>query len=397
MDALNAFLKEFLPDRDVMEAFVSISGSDLSEILNRLSLNLEENKAGLGYLNLLFIAAELLLLQKEDSTNLKLALIEELEAHLHPQAQLRLIEFLQKNSDTGQFILSSHSTTLASSIKLEHLIVCQGDQVFPMGYENTKLSKGDYGFLERFLDATKANLFFARGVILVEGDAENILLPTVAEIIDRPLYRYGVSIVNVRSTAFLRFSRIFLRKNRDDMNIPVAIVTDMDVYPAVYKEKWKKNNPDEIPNLKKEKLEKIGIKYCSGTDKIRAFIASNWTLEYDIARSKLRHPFYRAVLIAKKIKNNDDYECTKEKFKKEIKAPAMNFFEKQKSQKATNDQTAFAIYEPFLKDEASKVVTAQYFAQFLRTRREAVKEIIETDPNWKYIIDAIYHVTASPD
>ena len=39
----------------------------------------------------------------------------------------------------------------------------------------TGLEKGDYLFLQRFLDSTKANLFFAKGVIMVEGDAENIL------------------------------------------------------------------------------------------------------------------------------------------------------------------------------------------------------------------------------
>lgn len=38
------------------------------------------------------------------------------------------------------------------------------------------MKPADYNFLERFLDATKANLFFARGVIMVEGDAENLLI-----------------------------------------------------------------------------------------------------------------------------------------------------------------------------------------------------------------------------
>ena len=41
----------------------------------------------------------------------------------------------------------------------------------------------------------------------VEGDAEAILLPTIAKIINRPLAKYGVSIVNVGSTAFLRYSK----------------------------------------------------------------------------------------------------------------------------------------------------------------------------------------------
>lgn len=79
-----------------------------------------------------------------------------------------------------QFILSTHSITLASKIKLANLIVLKGKEAFPMSSEYTKMTPDDYNFLERFLDATKANLFFARGLILVEGDAENLLVPAIA-------------------------------------------------------------------------------------------------------------------------------------------------------------------------------------------------------------------------
>ena len=56
--------------------------------------------------------------------------------------------------------------------------------------------------------------FFAKGVIMAEGDAENLLLPVLAEILGYPLEKYGISIVNVGSTAFLRYSRIFIKKRR---------------------------------------------------------------------------------------------------------------------------------------------------------------------------------------
>ena len=64
-------------------------------------------------------------------------------------------------------------------------------------------------FLERFLDATKANLFFAKGLIMVEGDAENLLIPAIAQLIGKNLYQYGVSVVNVGSTAYKRYVNIF--------------------------------------------------------------------------------------------------------------------------------------------------------------------------------------------
>ena len=99
----------------------------------------------------------------------------------------------------------------------KNLIVIKNGNAYPMGSEYTKLEKGDYYFLERFLDSTKANLFFANGIILVEGDAENILLPIIAKKIGKNLSDYGVSIVNVGSVAVLRYSKIFLRKRLSSM------------------------------------------------------------------------------------------------------------------------------------------------------------------------------------
>ncbi len=93
--------------------------------------------------------------------------------------------------------------------------MCFNSNVYSLDSGSTALSEDDYQFLERFLDATKTNLFFAKGVIIVEGDAENILIPTLAELLDRPLYKYGVSIVNVGSTALLRFANIFKRKDEN--------------------------------------------------------------------------------------------------------------------------------------------------------------------------------------
>ena len=74
---------------------------------------------GLGTLNRLFMAAELLHLNKEDWHGLRLGLVEELEAHLHPQAQMQVIEALQKH-DQIQIILSTHSPNLASKVRLEN-------------------------------------------------------------------------------------------------------------------------------------------------------------------------------------------------------------------------------------------------------------------------------------
>ena len=79
---------------------------------------------------------------------------------------------------------------------------------------------------------TKSNLFFAKAVLIVEGDAENILLPTVAELLGKPFENYGVSIVNVGSTAYARYAKIFQRKDPSRwIPIRVMCVRDLDLWP----------------------------------------------------------------------------------------------------------------------------------------------------------------------
>ena len=231
---INSFLREhFLLNGDPRNAEVKLTGGELTEILRLLDLIMEGNKSGLGTLNLLCIAAEMLLFNNQKK-GLKLALVEELEAHLHPQYQLRLIEYISSQQKNEQFILSTHSITLASKIKLASLIVLKGTVALPMSPEYTLMKPADYKFLERFLDATKANLFFARGLIMVEGDAENLLIPAIAQLIGRNLYKYGVSVVNVGSTAYKRYVNIFKRKDGKSFGMPIAVVSDLEVRALEY-------------------------------------------------------------------------------------------------------------------------------------------------------------------
>ena len=225
---INTFLKKhFLLNGDPRIAQIKLTGGELTEILRLLDLIMEGNKSGLGTLNLLCIAAEMLLFNNQKK-GLKLALVEELEAHLHPQYQLRLIDYISSQQNNEQFILSTHSITLASKIRLENLIVLKDKEAYPMSAAYTMMTPADYKFLERFLDATKANLFFAKGLIMVEGDAENLLIPAIAELMGKHLHKHGVSIVNVGSTAYKRYVSIFKRKDGKTFDMPISVVSDLD-------------------------------------------------------------------------------------------------------------------------------------------------------------------------
>jgi putative ATP-dependent endonuclease of OLD family len=289
-DKIDKYIRTFYSEINSTE--IKVAEGSLKKILEALELSLKGKiNPGLGTLNRLFMASELIHLSKENWDGIRLGLIEELEAHLHPQAQMQIIETLQAD-DTIQLILTTHSPNLASKVKLENLIICNNNIAFPMGgTQYTKLEEANYVFLQRFLDVTKANLFFAKGIIMVEGWAEEILLPSLArklkssKIIEKDLTEAGVSIVNVGSIAFLGYSRIFLRNKEPYMNIPVAIVKDVDV--RAYQKKdddYQKIDEDTFLADTADKIMADEEKFNEQI--VRVFNAPKWTLEYSIYKSK---------------------------------------------------------------------------------------------------------------
>lgn len=300
----------------------------LRGILEKLELSIHtDTNPGLGTLNRLFMATELVHLNKKDWPGLRVGLVEELEAHLHPQAQMQIIEAFRVENGL-QVVLTTHSPNLASKVRLDELILCSTSNVFPMGAPHTKLAPEDYQFLEWFLDVTKANLFFARGVILVEGWAEEILLPAIADamkasgLIKKGLTESGVSIVNVGSTAFLRYAKIFGRKNAPEvMKVPVSVITDVDV--AEYSREtdgtktkggktvwiYKQEDQAQVRKHSIDKIENIRQEFDDGY--VKSFVAPRWTLEYSLLQSPLFSDMFQSVF--KEVHPGiDENDCEKE-------------------------------------------------------------------------------------
>lgn len=305
-DKIDGYIKAFYGTKNETE--FNATSNDIKSILEKLTLLLQnEPNPGLGTLNRLFMAAELLHLNKLNWTGLRLGLVEELEAHLHPQAQMQVIEALQKQGGI-QLILTTHSPNLASKLKLENLIICNNGNAFPMGDAFTKLAHQNYKFLEKFLDTTKANLFFAKGVILVEGWAEEILIPSLAKAIGINLTEKGVSVVNIGHTGFDHYANIYLRKSEPYITIPVAVVTDSDI------RDYEKNGDDykkrDAATVLNEATQKISDIKGKTEQNVKYFPTPNWTLEYALFKSNsLKTTFEKAVkLIHSGTKWDSDFE-----------------------------------------------------------------------------------------
>ena len=316
-DIIDRFVHAFLSENYSSE--LSISDPTIRSILEKVSVGFGgAGNLGLGSMNRLFMATELLHLKKK-SDGVKICLVEELEAHLHPQAQMKVVESLQAESDV-QFIMTTHSTNLASKLKLDSdstsMILCKDSDVYPLRKGMTRLVDADYKYLDNFLDVTKSNLFFAKGIILVEGWAEELLLPALAVNQGSPLSKHEVSIVNVGSTAYLHFARILMRNDGKKLNYPVSIVTDYDVRPE---DDWSFDETKE--RTKKQNIE--GKLNRDGCDNVSLFLATHWTLEWCLfnsgALSELFMECCRDVHShTDEFKKGDDGQWDRDRFKQKL-------------------------------------------------------------------------------
>jgi putative ATP-dependent endonuclease of the OLD family len=196
----------------------------------------------LGYNNLLYLATVLAELTETEENYFSVLLIEEPEAHLHPQLQIRLLKYLESTAQEKnvQVIVTTHSPVLASSVSLETIIqLCVTDKTpQAIALRSCGLSKLSMAFLNRWLDTTKSNLLFARGIILVEGIAEAMLLPELAKIVlhdcdklPKTLEDGGISVINMNGIYFKHFMQLFADLDKNDSEgIPVrcAGITDND-------------------------------------------------------------------------------------------------------------------------------------------------------------------------
>jgi putative ATP-dependent endonuclease of OLD family len=255
------------------------------------SAPLELTENGLGYNNLLYMATLLAAINNDHpSDGTHLLLVEEPEAHLHPQLQDLLLRYLVQVSKTQtQVIASTHSPNFAAAAGVDHMTVL----VRPT---NTAMSTGrspasfaieeeSLDHLRRFLDVTKASLLFARGVLLVEGIAEQLLMPQLADRVGVSLSEAGVTIVNVGGVSFAPFAALFAKER-----IPCrcAIVSDSD--PAAVEEELEGGHAALSATAKKIK--------ASETDTMHVFLATR-TLEWDLTAAGNWDAMIKALALIK--------------------------------------------------------------------------------------------------
>lgn len=271
--------------------------SELEKLLQKLSLTVGDNyvdnysgdltELSLGGANLIYLALKLLEYEKKQVTDkvAQFLVIEEPEAHIHTHIQKTLFE----NHSIGktQVFLSTHSTHISSAAEISDMnILGMSGNVIDVYQPSQGLEPTECSRIERYLNATRSTLLFAKGVILVEGDAELILIPAlIKKVFGISLDELGISLVSMDSAFFEHISKLF-NENRIRKNC--AIITDSDAsivdLPAdpdddtEYQESCRNSEMSGVQ--RKAKLEA----YIQDNDYISVFYA-NHTFEVDFLMS----------------------------------------------------------------------------------------------------------------
>ena len=278
----------------------------------------------LGYNNLIYIASVLSDIKDchaDDNVSIYALLIEEPEAHLHPQLQINLYNFL-KNADTNensQSFITTHSPTLTSKIPLENLILLKDNVAYNVGncfrnrhqerivrnvaasnrLLNEKEVKNYRSMIARYFDVTRSQLLFSNGCIFIEGISECQLMETFSMLIGKSLIDHQIEIVDTDGTAFYQFLMLF-NSSDDKKKLPIkaAFITDEDQFTDSKDKEYNLNSLLEdnyaklnelreginngqingrVNNMRAMANNQANIKICSGQK----------TLEYQICKANI--------------------------------------------------------------------------------------------------------------
>lgn len=388
---------------------------------NETGVKIPAYQNGLGYNNLIYISLLLAKMQKNASgeylgSNAKvysMLAIEEPEAHLHPNMQYKFLKFLSQNKEkeVRQVFITTHSPNITAATNLKDLVVLSKENgVLSVSYPGESFSNStddqeSLKYIQRFLDVTKSDMFFANGVIFVEGISEQLLIPQFSKLLNKDLIDYQVSVINIGGRYFNHFLKLFdVEKNKKAINKKVACITDLD---PVKKKKdikgsnWVKAYPYELDGDNTYEYKACSNStieaYSKNTKNIRVYTqekGKSCTFEYDMI---LANP-EQSKLITKSVSNRDELVHLMEKVKNEnisfedyLDEIVYEKFKRKygqligKTDYSVEDMKTHLLATRYLKS-ISKGVVAQELSQVFSNEKDS-EELTSSVP--KYISEAI--------
>ncbi|WP_058120183.1 AAA family ATPase [Photobacterium kishitanii] len=252
------------------------------------------HEMSLGGANLIYLTLKLLEFKYQKGNQLiaNFLLIEEPEAHIHTHIQKSLFDKI--NYSNTQIIYSTHSSHISEVSNIQNVnIIGKVNGQCSTFQPATGLTTKQLVFVQRYLDAIRSNLLFAKSVILIEGDAEEILIPIlIKKALGVSLDELGISLVNIRSTGFENIALLF---HDERIKKKCSILTDSD---EIFFDVAEVSTDSK--ELKKKKKKAIGSQtsgasrkvildsLCYGNKWLMPFYADH-TFEVDFIKSGNKH------------------------------------------------------------------------------------------------------------
>lgn len=229
-------ISEMAGDAQDLKTTLRFASADALRLFRSIGLYIDDGARGiadasLGSANVALLALKLeefAWRRKKNERNYTLLCVEEPEAHLHPQLQRQVFRQLLTGGDDSSIgmLLTTHSPHIASVTPIASLVMLRATtagHTVGRSLAGLTLTPTEREDIQRYLNATRAELLFARGIVFVEGDAEEALVPVFADAIGMNLDEHAITVCNIAGVHFGSYVRLATA-----LALPFVVITDWD-------------------------------------------------------------------------------------------------------------------------------------------------------------------------